>query len=202
VSEFEEEARNRHDIFERGMATRPDPALLLAMLEAPADHHRESVDGGLSYTSPRRPVMPSSSSSEKWKGFAVYSEYIFETTEGKWQLRGGSGDQPRPAFTISQRITIQLWRSSGSPLSSGAGRTRRRSGSQEDARVRRRSPRGPEGSVTFDIVLEESGWFHVILEGSEAAAITAVGADGTSVVDRDGLPVALRLEPVSEFTPG
>jgi len=51
--------------------------------------------------------------------------------------------------------------------------------------------------MTFDVVPADRGWFHVILEGAEAVTITAVGEHGEPVLDRDGLPVTLRLEALS-----
>lgn len=180
------------------MATRPDPAHVLAMLEAPADHHRESVDGWtvvhVSKT-PRQAVVVLERDVKESSG--VYSEYIFERTEGRWRLRGGSGGstrpesqgQPRhqdPPVTFRGITTIFGRRPHETTLRVTGGRAR-----TDVAHVVVRTD-----SVTFDIVPDEDGWFHVILEGSEAATITAVSTDGKSVLDRDGLPVTVRLEPL------
>ena len=55
----------------------------------------------------------------------------------------------------------------------------------------------PDRGVAFDVVPADSGWFHVIVEGAEAVTITAVDEHGEPVLDRDGLPVTLRLESLS-----
>lgn len=181
------------------MATRPDPALVLAMLEARADHQSKSLDGWtvvhVSKT-PRQAVVVLEREVEEGPG--VHSEYIFETTEGRWRLRGGSGGSTRPASQDQPRhqdspvafrgiTTIFGRRPHETTLRVAGGRARTDVAQVVVLR----------DSVTFNIVPDERGWFHVILEGSEAATITAVSTDGKPVLDRDGLPVTLRLERLS-----
>jgi len=195
-----------HEGVAYAMTAYPDPALVFALVEAPAAEPAKSLDGWMVAQVSRTPRHAVVLLQRNGEGADCHCQFVFEQVGGRWRMRGGSGGsrssmRSGPLYDDSPVVWLEVNTSSGRGPGTMSGQRPvepplRVVGGRARADVRHIVAETDRG-VTFHVVPADSGWFHVILEGAEAVTITAVGEHGESLRDRDGLPVTLRLEALS-----